>query len=114
MALLHAEAAALTTGLEARRMRKPGCPDIVAGTRSADRSNAIPAPRGLHDPRDPWLRIGPEGDMALPLAGQPGHSRTASLRRQPIHADVLQPRAGLWKYARGTSHMERYGSAVGS
>ena len=36
-------------------------------------------------PVTPWLRIGPEGVMTLPLAGQPGHGRMAFLRRQPAH-----------------------------
>ena len=31
---------------------------------------------------DPWLRL-PEAGARLPLAGQPGHGRTAYLRRQP-------------------------------
>ena len=30
------------------------------------------------------LRIETVGGMMLPLAGQPGHGRTASLRRQPV------------------------------
>jgi hypothetical protein len=33
--------------------------------------------------RDPWLRLDAEAGMRLPLAGQPGHGRTAYLRRQP-------------------------------
>ena len=33
--------------------------------------------------RDPWLRLDAEAGVTLPLAGQPGHGRTASLRRQP-------------------------------
>ena len=33
--------------------------------------------------RDPWLRLEAETVMTLPLAGQPGHGRTASLRRRP-------------------------------
>ena len=32
--------------------------------------------------RDPWLRLDAEAGMTLPLAGQPGHGTTASLRRQ--------------------------------
>jgi hypothetical protein len=32
---------------------------------------------------EPWLRIDAEAVMPLPRAGQPGHGRTASLRRQP-------------------------------
>jgi hypothetical protein len=33
--------------------------------------------------RDPWLRLDTEAGVTLPVAGQPGHGRTASLRRQP-------------------------------
>ena len=33
--------------------------------------------------RDPWLRLPAEADVTSPLAGQPGHGRTAYLRRQP-------------------------------
>ena len=33
--------------------------------------------------RDPWLRLAIEAGATLPLAGQPGHGRTAYLRRQP-------------------------------
>ena len=33
--------------------------------------------------RDPWLRVGPVDGTTLPLAGQPGHGRTAFVRRQP-------------------------------
>jgi hypothetical protein len=33
--------------------------------------------------RDPWLRLDTEPGVTLPLAGQPGHGRTAYLRRQP-------------------------------
>jgi hypothetical protein len=32
---------------------------------------------------DPWLRLDIEAGATLPLAGQPGHGRTAYLRRQP-------------------------------
>jgi len=38
----------------------------------------------LHDRPDPWLRMGPIVGMIFPLAGQPGHGRTAFVRRQPI------------------------------
>ena len=34
-------------------------------------------------PRDPWLCLDTEAGLTLPLAGQPGHGRTAYLRRQP-------------------------------
>ena len=44
---------------------------------------AVRGPRGPAGPREPWLRYNPEHLMTLPLAGQPGHGRTASLRRQP-------------------------------
>ena len=33
--------------------------------------------------RDQWLRRDTEAGAALALAGQPGHGRTAYLRRQP-------------------------------
>jgi len=63
-------------------VRSPGHPDTVTGTGPAVRPAAVPVPRSLHR-RDPWLRIGPEDVMTLPLAGQPGHGRTAFVRRQP-------------------------------
>ena len=50
---------------------RAGCPPGV-----------VPAPRP-HDRRDPWLRIEADGALIPPLAGQPGHGRTAFLRRQP-------------------------------
>jgi hypothetical protein len=62
------------------RMSSPGNRDIGTG----DRPDAIAASRGLLDARDPWLRPSDEGAVRLPLAGQPGHGRTASLRRQPV------------------------------
>ena len=36
-----------------------------------------------HNRRDPWLRMGPAVGMTFPLVGQPGHGRTAFVRRQP-------------------------------
>jgi hypothetical protein len=57
--------------------------DIVTGARSAARPGGLRESRGRGEPPDPWLRIGPEGVMTLPLPGQPGHGRKASLRRQP-------------------------------
>ena len=57
-------------------------PDVVTATRSAVRSDAVPVPRPHHR-RDLWLRIEPDSDRTLPLAGQPGHGRTAFVRRQP-------------------------------
>jgi hypothetical protein len=53
-------------------------PDIMTGTGPAARPAAVPAPRP-----DPWLRMGSTDDTTLPLAGQPGHGRTAYVRRQP-------------------------------
>lgn len=57
-------------------------PDTVTGTGPAVRSAAVPAPRP-HDRHDPWLRSELKDDMTLPLAGQPGHGRTAFVRCQP-------------------------------
>ena len=56
---------------------------IATDTRLADRSDHVQVPRSRHDPCDPWLRMGDQGLMRLPLAGQAGHGCTASLRRQP-------------------------------
>jgi hypothetical protein len=52
-----------------------------------DIATSILAPsdqRAPHDDRDPWLLTGADSVMALPLAGQPGHGRTAFVRRQPV------------------------------
>jgi hypothetical protein len=48
-----------------------------------DRLAAVPAERSGHGPADPWLRVPGHRASGLPAAGQPGHGRTASLRRQP-------------------------------
>jgi hypothetical protein len=61
----------------------PGDPDTVTGTGPGVRPAAVPAPR-LHNRRDPWLRMEPAVGMTFPLAGQPGHGRTAFVRRQPV------------------------------
>jgi hypothetical protein len=84
IALLQTSAAALLYRPGVVGMSNHGDPDIVTGTGLASRSGAVPAPRGPHEPRDPWLRIGPEGAVPLPPPRQPGHGRTASLRRQPV------------------------------
>jgi hypothetical protein len=55
----------------------------MPGSQMPDRHHAILGPRVPAGPRDPWLRLDTEALMGLPLAGQPGHGRTASLRRQP-------------------------------
>jgi MEDS: MEthanogen/methylotroph, DcmR Sensory domain len=57
--------------------------NIAADTGPDFRPGPFPASRGPHERCGLWLRIGPAGVMTLPVAGQPGHGRTASLRRQP-------------------------------
>jgi hypothetical protein len=57
-------------------------PDIAASTRPPRRLSAVPASRGLRAAPGSWLRTDLQGAGPLPLAGQPGHGRTASLRRQ--------------------------------
>jgi hypothetical protein len=64
--------------------QSPGDPAIVTSTRPPAQLSAVPAPREQRPARDPWLRTDDQGVMTLPLAGQPGHGRTASLRRQPV------------------------------
>ena len=63
-------------------------PDVATSktsNQSAARSEVAPPPPASEPRvRDPWLRIHTEGDGTLPFAGQPGHGRTASLRRQPV------------------------------
>lgn len=59
--------------------------DVATSNQPAARSEVAPPPPGSQPrARDPWLRIHTEGDVTLPFAGQPGHGRTASLRRQPV------------------------------
>jgi hypothetical protein len=69
----------------------PQTPDIVNGIRPGAGPAAVPAlrPPGC---RDPWLRMEPDWSMTAPLAGQPGHGRTAFVRRQP--ARIVDDRAG--------------------
>jgi hypothetical protein len=55
-------------------------PDMATSTRPPLRLNAVPESRGLRAAPGSWLRIDPQ--EPLPLAGQPGHGSTASLRRQ--------------------------------
>ena len=64
-------------------MSSPSAPDIVTRTGPAVRQAVVPAPRP-HHLHDPWLRIAPGGAVTLPPAGQPGHGRTAFVRRQPV------------------------------
>ena len=56
---------------------------VVTGIRSASRLQGVRVERGRHD-RDPRVRMDAEDVVTLPLAGQPGHGRTTSLRRQLV------------------------------
>src|ERR1035438_8672256 len=64
-------------------MSSPGDPDIVTATGFPAHLSAVPAPRDQRQVRDPSLRMDDQGAKTLPLAGQPGRGRAASLRRQP-------------------------------
>jgi hypothetical protein len=57
---------------------------MVTSPGSHDGLGNVPVMRGGHDHADPWLRIDDRGVSGVSLAGQPGHGRTASLRRQPV------------------------------
>jgi hypothetical protein len=61
----------------------PGDPDIVTATGPGVRAAAVSAARP-RDRRDPWLRVEPDGVVTFPFAGQPGHGKTAVVRRQPV------------------------------
>jgi hypothetical protein len=71
----------------------------MTGTGPGGRLAAVSALR-LHARRDPWLRVAPNVGMVFPLVGQPGHGRTAFVRRQPVrivdgrvqggHTDVFE------------------------
>ena len=80
---------------------------MVASHRSPDRLGAVRVARGRHGRADPWLRIDGHGVSGLPLAGQPGHGRRASLRRQP--AGIVE--AG-WKAVTPTRSSSSAVSAV--
>jgi hypothetical protein len=56
--------------------------DIVTGAGPADCPAAV-STRRPYDRRGPWLRTGPKDVKTARPAGQPGHGRTAFLRRQP-------------------------------
>jgi hypothetical protein len=56
---------------------------LNSGTRCAERPGAVLAPPGRTISGDPWRRLDDLGAVIPPLAGQPGHGKTASLRRQP-------------------------------
>ena len=74
-------------------------PDIATSTRPTPRLSAVPTSRGLRDAPGSWLRIAPQRAVPLPLAGQPGHGRTTSLRRQSawIVHDGKGHRTGLFE-----------------
>jgi hypothetical protein len=58
-------------------------PTSDTGTRSAVDADAVPSPTPCN-PRDSWLRIGAQVFLRFPLPGQPGHGRTAFVRRRPV------------------------------
>ena len=58
-------------------------PTSDTGTRSAVDTDAAPSPTPCN-PRDSWLRIGAQVFLRFPLPGQPGHGRTAFVRRRPV------------------------------
>jgi anti-sigma regulatory factor (Ser/Thr protein kinase) len=64
-------------------MSSTGDSDTGASTPSAARLSAVPALGEQRHARDPGIPIYAEDGAVLPLAGRPGHGRTASLRRQP-------------------------------
>jgi hypothetical protein len=57
---------------------------VATGPGRAGRSEVAPIPGSQRRSCDPWLRVDVGGGVTLPAAGQPGHGRTASLRRQPV------------------------------
>jgi hypothetical protein len=69
----------------------PGDPDIVTGSRSADRPAGGPAPRTARPADDPTRGAGSEDAPLTRPAGQPGHGKVAILRRQPVR--VVEGRA---------------------
>ena len=59
--------------------------DVATSNRPVSRSEVVPPPSASQpQARDLGLRTHTEGDVTLPFAGQPGHGRAASLRRQPV------------------------------
>lgn len=59
-------------------------PAVATSYERAGRSEVALIPGSQFRSRDPWLRVDVGGAATLPVAGQPGHGRTASLRRQPV------------------------------
>ena len=58
-------------------------PTSDTGTRSAVDTGAVPSPLPRSS-SDSWLRIGAQVFLRFPLPGQPGHGRTAFVRRRPV------------------------------
>jgi hypothetical protein len=58
--------------------------DTVTRTGPPVRVDAGPVMSRRLRPTDPWLRMDGHDASGVPAAGQPGHGRTASLRRQPV------------------------------
>ena len=56
---------------------------VVTGIPSASRSQGVRMARGRHA-RDPRGNVAADDVMTVPLAGQPGHGMTASIRRQRV------------------------------
>ena len=59
-------------------------PSVVTGTGSPVRLSVVPAPREERHAGGPPPRVDADGVVILPRPGQPGHGRTASLRRQLV------------------------------
>jgi len=57
---------------------------VEAGPRLASVPDVGLAPPVPRHQRDAWLRIGAQVFLRFPLPGQPGHGRTAFLRRRPV------------------------------
>jgi hypothetical protein len=63
-------------------MSKAEQPDLATNTRPPPRLSAVVTSCGLRAVPGSWLRVDPQGAGSLPLAGQPGHGLTASVRWQ--------------------------------
>ena len=79
---------------------------VVTGIRSASRPLGVQVGRGRHA-RDPRGGVEAGDVMTVPLAGQPGHGITASVRRQP--ARIVE---GPGKAATGTPSRSSAATAV--
>ena len=62
-------------------MSSPADHGTVTNNGVGVRAASVSAP---YDRRDSWLRIESSSAVTLPPAGQPGHGRTAFVRRQPV------------------------------